>query len=246
MPSVFHRLSRLFWPDLCLVCRRRLASGERYVCASCADELPVTRFDSARHNEVCDRFAGKLPFVQAASAFHYEKESGLQTLFEAFKYRGNADLAYYLGAMAAYRLQGTGLFEGVEVLVPVPLHPDRLRHRGYNQSEWIARGMASVCGLPVEPDALVRRVFTSTQTRKGIWQRQENVKAIFALADDDEDAGDVSSCPGNTTGGGKLLAGKHVLLVDDVITTGATSEACAQAILEAPGARVSFFSLALA
>lgn len=218
----------LIFPRLCPICGRPLLEGEKYFCASCAYSLPHTHFDSLTDNPACDRMAGKIPFDSATAFLQYGKESSVQTLFELFKYHGNKDLAYQLGMMAADYFLPKGLFDRVDCILPLPLHENKWMKRGYNQSEWIARGLSSVSGLNVDTDAVFRKVENPTQTRKGIWDRKLNVENIFALR-----------FPEN-------LGGRRVLIVDDVMTTGATMEACARCVWSASPSSVSFFALALA
>ncbi len=201
---------------------------EKHICLACCHHLPWLCQSAFHHNEAVLRLAGRLPFGQAAAAFKYQKESSVQILFESFKYQGNKQLAYYLGAMAAHRLKPSGFFREIDCLLPLPLHPDKYRKRGYNQAEWIAKGMASVLGISLETTAVVRQQANATQTRKNRWQRQLNVDEAFALRDSG------------------ALRGKRVLLIDDVLTTGATMAACGRIVWLASPAQLNFFALALA
>ncbi len=228
MPGVIKELLNLLYPPLCVVCGRNLIAGEEHLCSACLYALPRTRFHSERQNTVCERFWGKLPFEKATAAFHYQKESQVQLLMESFKYKSNRQLAFYLGKYAGMQLARQGFFEQIDLILPVPLHKNKERWRGYNQSELIARGLAHHSGLPVDTGSLERVVENPTQTRRGLWERSRNVQQIFRLSSHDR------------------LAGKHVLLVDDVLTSGSTMEACGNALLEAGGLRLSFFALALA
>jgi ComF family protein len=144
---------------------------------------------------------------------------------EQLKYKGRKELGPMLAAFASMPLQRTGFFNDIDVLVPVPLHPDKERKRGYNQSLFIAKGISKTTDLPVCTAALIRLADNKTQTRKSLYDRWQNVDTLFKLADT------------------KSLEHKHVLLVDDVLTSGSTLEACGKAVLEANGARVSFFAL---
>ena len=228
MPGFINGLLNLLYPPLCVVCGRNLIAGEEHLCSACLYALPRTRFHSERQNPVCERFWGKLPFEKATAAFHYQKESHMQLLMESFKYKSNRQLAFYLGSYAGIQLSKQGFFEQIDLILPVPLHKNKERRRGYNQSELIARGLAHCSGLPVDTGSLGRAVENPTQTRRSIWERSLNVQQIFRLNSSEK------------------LAGKHVLLVDDVLTSGSTMEACGNALLEARGLRLSFFALALA
>ena len=153
-------------------------------------------------------------------------ESG-QKLIHSLKYHGNKKLGYELGRMAATTYRETGLFDTVDLLLPVPLHPKRMRQRGYNQSEWIAYGIRSVTGIAVDTSPLSRIKKTESQTRKQIFERSENVEDIFRVENTD------------------TLKNKHILLVDDVITTGSTMNACAEAMKAISGIRISILGIAV-
>jgi ComF family protein len=173
-------------------------------------------------------YAG-FPQVREAAAFLlYEREGIVQKLIHEFKYHDNRKLAEYLGEIASPEMRADGMFRDVDFLIPVPLHPRKEWQRGYNQSYRIACGMASVYRLPVRNDVLRRRAYTMSQTRKSVYERHLNTENVF-------DVKDAHAC-----------AGKHVLLIDDVITTGATSIACIEALAAAiPDIRISVFSLAV-
>jgi ComF family protein len=216
------------WPNLCLICDAPLVEGETHLCARCLYELPYLQPASFQDNGAAERFWGKIEFEKAASGFRYTKESALQSLLEQLKYKGAKELGSYLGRRCGSLLQPRGFFEGIDALVPVPLHPKRQKKRGYNQSQWIADGLAQVCGLPVLPDILCRKTANSTQTTKSLWRRWENSLELF------------------TAQHAESYADKHLLLVDDVLTSGSTMEACGHALREKAAVRLSFFSLALA
>lgn len=222
----------LIYPRICPVCGETLMDTERHICTSCQYALPRTRFRSFVNNPVADRLAGKVRFEKAVAAFHYQKESSIQILFEQFKYHSDKQLASYLGAMAGQELQEKHFFDGMDVIVPLPLHKNKYRQRGYNQSEWIARGLSFFSGLPVDTQSVIRSVENPTQTDKNLWERKENVEGVFTVL-----------IPEN-------LHGKHLLVVDDVLTTGATMDAMGttlhNALKDNPEYKVSFFTLALA
>lgn len=218
----------LAYPDLCLVCGTSLASGERLICHDCIYQLPFTNFSSFTENAAAERFYGKIPFERATAAFHYQKGSGMQRILELLKYKGEKRLGELLGSYAGARLMRNNFFEGIELLVPVPLHWKKKKLRGYNQSEWIAKGLSKVSSIPIDCTSLARHSENETQTTRNIYERWKNVTTIFSL--DNEAA----------------FENKHILLVDDVMTSGSTMEACGQVVLEAKGSSISFFALALA
>jgi ComF family protein len=157
----------------------------------------------------------------------FEKDGKVQQLIHSIKYFGNKQLATYLGKIAALEMRVDGIFREIDLLIPVPLHPKKQRKRGFNQSEWIAKGIETVCQCPIETSVLFRTKHTDTQTRKTIYERHLNVEEIFSLKNADS------------------LTGKHILLIDDVITTGATLNACIKTLSAIPDIRISIFSLSV-
>lgn len=216
----------LLFPRICPVCGRLLLRRERYLCLGCLSDLPLSYFWSWPGNpaEVC--FWGRLNIENVASLLIYREESPYRKIIHAFKYKGNRGLGAYMGEMLAKRLQESKLYEDIDVIVPVPLHPFKKWKRGYNQSQVLATSIGRVLKKPVAEGAIVRNKFTSTQTRKDALQRWENVMNAFSLKDS------------------RLIEGKHVLLVDDVLTTGATLEACGQHIMRCDNCRLSIVTLA--
>ena len=220
----------MLFPRLCVVCDHALNEGERYVCGGCLAELPLTAYHRIDFNPVEQLFAGKVPVERATSYFFYERGSRHAAILHSIKYHNNPHLGEWLACRQAAQLKADGwLGDDIAAVVPVPLHRSKLAMRGYNQSEYIARGMASVAGCDVEQ--LVKAVKRhDTQTHKGQYERQLNISGVF-----------------KATGRAELFAGKHVLLVDDVITTGATLLSCAEALRQAvPDIRISIATLAAA
>jgi ComF family protein len=223
MFSPFKDIAALFFPPLCPACGRVMAGGEGFLCTACQWEMPLTGYENQADNPVVRRFWGLVPVRNATAFLWFTDGSGFRRVVHAFKYGGRWALARDLGRWFGRVLADTDAYAGVDVIVPVPLHYRKILKRGYNQSEYIARGVAAAMERPVETRAVVRRVNNPSQTRtRAIHERWENVEDIF----DVRRAG--------------RLAGKHILLVDDVMTTGATVGSCAEAIVAAvPGCRVS-------
>ena len=176
---ILNDLLNLFYPRLCLLCQRSLMEGEEHICLHCSNHLPYTHFTDMETNPVCLLLQGKTSFVAATALLHFTKGGSGQKLIHSLKYHGNKKLGYELGRMAATTYRETGLFDTVDLLLPVPLHPKRMRQRGYNQSEWIAYGIRSVTGIAVDTSPLSRIKKTESQTRKQIFERSENVEDIF-------------------------------------------------------------------
>jgi ComF family protein len=202
-----------------------LAEGEKYVCMHCFCDLPRSNYHQRLHNPVLKLFAGTTQLYKISTFLIFEKEGKVQRLIHSIKYFGNKQLAIYLGRIAALEMKADGIFRGIDLLIPVPLHPKKQRKRGFNQAEWIAKGLETVCQCPIETNVVCRTKHTDTQTRKTIYERHLNVEEIFSMKNE------------------YSLAGKHVLLIDDVITTGATLNACIKTLSAIPGIRISIFSL---
>lgn len=215
-------------PRLCPVCGQTLPAQVRHICPSCMAELPLTLMHLREFNAMEQLFAGKTPVERAAGYFYYDRESRYAAILHSIKYHNNPQLGRWLAARFAADLAASGFFEGIDLIVPVPLHFTKLASRGYNQSEHIARGMAQVAGLPVKK-WLTANEPHSTQTRKGVHERLLNTQGIFKATHAGE------------------MAGKHVLIVDDVVTTGATLLSCAQAVRDAAAdVKISLATLAVA
>jgi ComF family protein len=189
--------------------------------------LPCAHYHEYAGNQLLRLFAD-VPQIQEVAAFLiYEKSGPVQAIIHNFKYRENHLLAEYLGQIASRSMHDDGLFEDVDLLIPVPLHPRKEFQRGYNQSFWIASGIASVYNYPINSRSLYRKIHTVSQTNKSLAERKLNMGNAFAVRN------------------AHALAGKHVLLVDDVITTGSTTSACIQALTTIPDIRISIFALAV-
>ena len=227
--SFWHRLLDLISPRLCVVCGHRLSVSEEILCTKCLLHLPRTGFWLDPYdNEMAKSFWHLIPIERAAAYFYYEAHSDTANMIYQLKYKDHPEVGVILGRMLAKEMQSAGFFEGIEGIVPVPLARKRLRQRGYNQSEEIARGMAAISDLPVFDQAVRRLFFEGSQTSKGRWDRNENVENVFQLVHAD------------------TVRGKHILLIDDVVTTGATIIACAKELCKAGGVRISILSLGLA
>ena len=216
---------QLFYPRLCLYCEKRLTEDEQYLCLHCFCELPRTRYHRRTDNPVYKLFTGFFHIDEIATFLLFEREGKTQKLVHAFKYFGNKKLARYLGRVAALEMKNDGVFKDIDMLIPVPLHPKKEWKRGYNQAEWIAKGIESVYQKPVRCDFLYRNIDTVSQTRKTVYERNLNVEEIFSLKNSDS------------------LEGMHILLIDDVLTTGATLRACVNALSAVQDIRISIFAL---
>ncbi len=228
MASWMGDLVRLFYPNLCAGCGTTLVRGETVLCTRCSFLLPRTGYHLSEDNPVSRLFWGRVKIEQATAYFVFEKGSIFQSLIHQLKYKGRKDIGVYLGNRLGQALVDSPGFRTIDCVIPVPLHPRRQRQRGYNQGEYIARGIAEAMQVSLVSGNLVRTGKTNTQTRKSRLERWENVRSMFAVRQ-----------PGK-------LEGLHVLLVDDVVTTGATLEACAEVLLTIEGLRLSVAALAVA
>ena len=222
-------LRSLLYPTLCLNCRRPVTDDQRpQLCVGCAIELSETRYWELPENAVTDRLRGRLDLVSGTALYHFNVGSVCQSLIHALKYYRRPEIGAQLGERLGERLKGRPLLADLAGIVPVPIHPARRETRGYNQAEMIADGLAGVLGVPVYPNALRRTSFSGSQTKKSRFERVQNVASVFRAYRGD-------------------FAGRHLLLVDDVLTTGATLDFCGNALLEAhEGCRVSIATLAIA
>lgn len=224
--SFWHQLLDLLAPRFCVVCGRRLSMTERVLCVVCNLHLPRTNFHLDAYNNVMARlFWGIIPVERAAALFRYEASSKVSNIIYDLKYHDQPEIGYEMGRFVAVEFCEAGFFDGIDAIVPVPIAKRRQWQRGYNQSLCIAKGISHVIGLPVRHKVVYRIKFVKSQTQIGHWGRQENVKSVFKLKDAD------------------AICGRHILLVDDVVTTGATMMACARELLEAGDVKISLLSL---
>ncbi len=213
-------------PRLCVVCGERLSPTERSLCSVCMLHLPRTTYQfSPDDNPMAQLFWNLTPIKRAAALLYYEPHSELARLIYDLKYHDRPDIGEDMGRLMANEMQLAHYFDGIDVLLPVPLSRKRLRQRGYNQSEMLAIGVSDITHLPIVTNALRRKHFVKSQTRLSRHERQENVEDMFELRD------------------GSRLQGKHVLLIDDICTTGATLIACIDALKKIPGIRLSVLTL---
>lgn len=229
MLTIWNDLLHLFYPNHCVLCEKPLVEGEEQICLECLCDLPHTGYHRFTGNPAELRLAGKAEIEYGSAFLHFEKGGKTQRLIHLIKYYENKELGFLLGRLAAQELRADhSPLSQVDLLIPIPLHPRRKRKRGYNQSERIAAGLSSVLGIPVRTDCVSRITPTHSQVHRSVYERWLNVCSIFTVTDPE------------------ALKDKRVLLIDDVITTGATICACAEALRAVPGIRVNIFSLSIA
>lgn len=217
----------LFYPDYCPGCGEPLVGGEHYICTDCILNLPYTYFDNSRKNVISELLMGRFSLEKANSLCYFVKNGRLQKLLHNLKYGNKPEIGTELGIHLGHELEKSDLSD-FDVIIPVPIHPKKKKIRGYNQSTAIAIGIAQIIDKPIDTESVIRTIFTETQTKKNNIQRWENVENIFEV-----------KFPEN-------IENKHILIVDDVITTGATLESLGNVIEKIKGTKISVATLAVA
>jgi ComF family protein len=224
--SYLNHFAHLFFPHVCEGCGNDIIEHGSLLCAKCLSNLPETNFIGEPNNPVEKIFYGRVNIEAAGSAFYFTKHSLVQHLVVQLKYRGNKEIGFYLGKLLGYRMAQTNRFNSVDAIIPLPLNPRKEQKRGYNQATIIAEGIASVWQKQVLKNSVQRLVFTETQTHKDRVARWQTMEGVFENINKES------------------LTGKHLLLVDDIVTTGATLEACGEKLLEVPGTKLSIATVA--
>jgi ComF family protein len=218
----------LIFPKICVSCGKSLFKNEQTICTFCAYHLPKTNFHLAVDNPIEKIFWGRVQLHSAAAFYEFNKGGKVQHLIHQLKYKGQKEIGNTLGKLYGFDLKLNDRFNTVNIIIPVPLHEKKKKKRGYNQSDCFAEGLAQSMEVDVDLKILYRIANSETQTKKSRFNRWQNVESIFKL--------------NNTS----TLEGKHILLVDDVVTTGATLEACAQVLLQIPNTKLSIVTIAYA
>jgi ComF family protein len=216
----------LFFPTQCVACGENLVKGEETICTNCLLELPETGHHLHNDNALLNRMAYRIPIKYGMACYRFTKNGRVQRLLHALKYKGRPEIGTRLGRVFGEKLVEAGIYHGFDLILPVPLHISRLRKRGYNQSAKFGEGLAEKLMIPCADFAITRVQKTDTQTNKSRVSRWENIANMFSVA-----------IP-------EMVKGKSILLVDDVITTGATIEACANALLAAGTRELSIACIA--
>lgn len=226
LKTAIDSLLHLFFPHVCTGCGSDVLNSNHQLCLHCLTQLPVTNFFQQKDNPVEKHFYGRIPVRNAASNYFFTKDSMLQNLIHSLKYKGNKDIGVYLGKLMGKSLLTSNHYNEIDALVPLPLNPRREKKRGYNQATAICHGISAEWNKPVLEKAVIRTVNTDTQTKKDRINRWKNMDGVFAIKDS------------------LAMRNKHILLVDDVVTTGSSLEACGSEMLKVPGVTLSLATLA--
>ena len=213
--EIKNSLLHLLFPHICDSCGSDIIDEASNLCMKCIAEMPQTNFHLHANNPIEKIFWGRLPIINATAQYYFVKESMMQHLMHQLKYKGNKELGRQLGRLMGYDLKKASRFNSIDLLVPLPLFPSKEKSRGYNQATILCEGIAEVMNVEISRDAIIRTQFTETQTRKGRLERWQNMEGKFHLMNPEK------------------IRNKNILLVDDVITTGATLEACGHELLQA-------------
>lgn len=224
--SILSGITNLIFPNICLACEKKLITGEKTICLNCQLTLPKTNYHLIKDNPVEKHFWGITHIEAATALYHFFKKTRVQHMIHQLKYKGRQDIGIRLGKFFGIELLQSPIFSQVDIITAVPLHPLKQQKRGYNQSELICQGISETLQKPFLNNILRRSVNTQTQTKKHRIQRWQNVESVFIIPHPE------------------TIQNKHILLVDDVITTGSTLQACANQLLAISGTKVSIAALA--
>jgi competence protein ComFC len=223
--QIIEDLLQIFYPKLCLICEYQLFENEVFACTICRHDLPVLFFKDATNNEISRKFYGRIPLEETNTLLSFSKEGKTKKLIHELKYNGNENIGTFLGNWIGELLIENKQFTEVDFIVPVPLHPKKLKKRGYNQLTKFGERVSFYLNKPLKQNILLKIDATKTQTFKQSFERFDNNELKFALQD------------------ASILANKHILLIDDVLTTGATLEACSKELLKSPNIKISILTM---
>ena len=224
---MFHDFINLLYPTVCHICEAELLKNEELICTSCLHDLPVTSYHLDNENPVKKVFYGRVKIEKATALLHFRKKAGVQHLIHDLKYRGHREIGTYLGKWLGTELSNSDWKDKIDVIIPVPLHRSRLKERGFNQVEDFGKEIAASLNAEYIDDILLKISSTQTQTFKDRLSRWGKLEETLQIKNSEK------------------IAGKHILLVDDLVTTGATLEACAHKLYEVPDITISIATMAI-
>ncbi|SHF96373.1 comF family protein [Flavobacterium micromati] len=225
---MFQSIINLFFPKVCSGCNSFLLTNENVICTICRHDIPLTNHHLIEDNDAFKKFYGRIPVLHASALFYFHKKGIVQQLIHNLKYKGHEEIGTILGEWYAEDLKTSELLKTVDQIIPVPLHRRKLKERGYNQVTAFGEALSTSLNLDYNNSILVRNIYSKTQSKKNLLGRTEGIETIFDVSFTEKDHN------------------KHFLLIDDVITTGSTLEACSRALMKIPGARISIVCMAMA
>jgi len=225
---MFKNIINLFFPPVCAGCHSFLISNENVICTQCRHNIPLTNHHLNPENEAFKKFYGRIPVEYTSALLYFHKKGIVQELIHNLKYKGQEQIGTVLGEWYAEDLKNATILQSVDEIIPVPLHKRKLRERGYNQVTNFGLSLSNGLNIQYNPSLLVRNIYSKTQSKKNLLNRSDGIDTIFDVAFTEKDHN------------------KHFLLIDDVITTGSTLEACSHALLKIPGAKISIVCMAMA
>ena len=225
---MFKSIINLFFPKVCSGCSSFLVANENVICTVCRHDIPLTNHHLNPENDAFKKFYGRIPVIHTSALFYFHKKGIVQELIHNLKYKGHEEIGTILGEWYAEDLKTIDLLQSVDEIIPVPLHRRKLKERGYNQVTTFGKALSSSLNIDYNDSILVRNVYSKTQSKKNLLGRIEGIESTFDVSFTEKDHN------------------KHFLLIDDVITTGSTLEACSRALLKIPGAKISIICMAMA
>ena len=228
MNNTLKRVLNLIFPRLCILCYNETPNDGQEFCIDCLINMPYTNHFKVKENNASQKFWGRFQYEDVASLLNFYNYSDVKWMVHRLKYEGRKDIGYILGLMVGKRMLVSEFFKGIDIIVPIPLHSEKRAKRGFNQASYFGKGISEILKIPIREDVIVKKVYTKSQTKMSRIERIQNVFNSFELVDKNG------------------IQGRHILIVDDVLTTGATIEACARKLMEANDIKLSIATACLA